>query len=154
MKILFSTLALVGALVLGAQSASADSPAYCDGYALHYADQHTAGGAVGGAVLGGVGGAILGSIIGGRHGVAAGAVVGGVGGAAVGGSQWKGFYNDAYYRCINSGPPVTPAYVTAPPPPDPREWKRACAAKYGTAFDWRSGAYFASDGNYYPCQLP
>ena len=52
MKIFLPLVALLGTLVISAESASAASPAYCDGYARHYANQRAGGNAVGGAALG------------------------------------------------------------------------------------------------------
>src|SRR6516165_4704976 len=136
MKILLSLVALLGVLVMGAESASAASPAYCDGYAKHYANERAGGNAVGG----------------------------GVGGAVVGGSTWHRYYNDAYYQCVNSGPGYAPApapvYAPAPyalPPVGSPDWNYRCSLKFKSfvaAGPGNPGYYTGYDYQQHPCALP
>ncbi len=158
MKKIVSMSAAAGVLALGMTSAtvttaSAASPAYCDGQARAYANQRAGGNAIGGAVVGGIGGAVLGGILGGKKGVGAGAAIGGVGGAVVGGSSWQRLYNQAYYQCINSGPAYAPQPVYGIPPVGSQAWKQQCSYKY-KSFNWDTGYYLGYDGDYHICQLP
>ena len=164
MKILLSLVALLGVLVMGAESASAASPAYCDGYAKHYANERAGGNAVGGGVVGAIGGAVLGGILGGNRGAGTGAIVGGVGGAVVGGSTWHRYYNDAYYQCVNSGPGYAPApapvYAPAPyalPPVGSPDWNYRCSQKFKSfvaAGPGNPGYYTGYDYQQHACALP
>jgi hypothetical protein len=162
MKIFLSLFALLGVLVIGAESASAASPAYCDGYARHYANQRAGGNAVGGGVIGAIGGAVLGGIIGGGRGAGTGAIVGGVGGAVVGGSSWQKFYNQAYYQCVNSGPgyAVAPVYdqpVIVLPPLGSPDWNYRCSLKFKSFVATGPGTpgyYTGYDYQQHSCTLP
>jgi hypothetical protein len=162
MKIFLPLFALLGVLAIGAESASAASPAYCDGYARHYANQRAGGNAVGGGVIGAIGGAVLGGIIGGGRGAGTGAIVGGVGGAVVGGSSWQKFYNQAYYQCVNSGPgyAVAPVYdqpVVLLPPLGSPDWNYRCSLKFKSFVATGPGTpgyYTGYDYQQHSCTLP
>ncbi len=157
MKILISALAVVGAIIVGTGSASAQVDPYCDQYARDYARQHAGGAAIGGAVVGGVGGALLGNIIGGKNGMLPGAAVGAVGGGVVGGAAWKRQYNAAYVQCMSSRPPVRVAPPPQPvyylPPVGSPQWKQMCSQKY-KSFSWDTGYYLGYDQQYHLCSLP
>lgn len=126
MKILFTSLAVAGALVLAASSANAATPAQCQAYAQQQAAAFAPGASGGGAVAGGVIGAIAGGLIGGSGGNNAavpGAIIGGVGGAMVGGAASQAKYNQVYQQayalCMNQGPapaPIMPQPVVGPAP--------------------------------------
>ena len=156
MKIVISALALAGALILGANSASAQVDPYCDQYARNYAKSQAGGAAVGGAVIGGIGGALLGNVIGGKNAMLPGAALGAVGGGVVGGSAWKKQYNAAYVDCMTSRQaPVAvapqPIYL---PPVGSKQWKQMCAQKY-QSFNWDTGYYIgAQSGQPRLCTLP
>src|SRR4051812_47017060 len=76
MKIFVPLAALVGVLVLGAETASAASPAYCDNYARNYANNAATGKAVASTIIGGVAGGFLGKALGGNKGVGLGVAAG------------------------------------------------------------------------------
>jgi hypothetical protein len=163
MKTLISLLTVLGVLALGAGTASAASPAYCDGYARDYANQYANQGAdvVSGAVTGAFTGALFGGIFGGKKGVgtgmALGAGLGALGGAANSSPRWQQLYDDAYYQCMGSGPAPQPVYNPGPGyPAGSPEWQQACAAKY-KSFQWTgpyAGYFVGYDGQYHACQLP
>ena len=164
MKTVLSLVALLGILVVGAESASAASPAYCDGYAKHYANQRAGGNAVGGGIIGAIGGAALGGILGGNRGAGTGAIVGGVAGVGVGASSWQKYYNQAYYQCVNSGPGyvAAPVYVQQPqviylPPVGSSKWNYECSLKYKSFVatgPGTPGVFTGYDYQQHPCTLP
>jgi hypothetical protein len=150
MKTLITATALLAGLVMTAGTASAASPAYCDGYARNYANQYAnpAGGLLGGAIIGGAAGGLIAGATGGNVGTGIG--IGAVGGGLVGGvgqgNRWNILYQQAYAQCVNSGP----TYVAPGPSGDP--WQ-ACAAKY-KSFQWSgpyAGMFKGYDGLWHPC---
>jgi hypothetical protein len=94
--------ALVASLSVDAQAQS--RRAVCDHQARVYANQQTAGNAVGGAVVGGLLGAGIGAVVGGHHAVGTGAAIGAgagaVGGAATGSAAWNQNYWDRFNACM------------------------------------------------------
>ena len=154
MKILISAAALVGTLVLGTVSASAQVDPYCDQVARDYAKSRAGGAAIGGAVVGGIGGALLGNVIGGKNAMLPGAAVGALGGGVIGGTAWKKQYNAAYVDCMTSrravAPSPQPLYL---PPVGSNEWKQMCSRKY-KSFNWDTGYYTGYDQQYHLCALP
>ncbi len=161
MKTLVSAIALAGLIGTGfmglsVTSASANSRAYCEQYALDVSRQQTSGNIVGGAVVGGIGGAVLGGILGGgkKGSAATGAAIGAVGGGGVAAVNRKRVYDRAYAECINQPPryaaPPPPAYA---PPVGSYEWQQACSRKY-RSFNPSTGYFKGYDGQYHLCQIP
>jgi hypothetical protein len=112
MKIFLPLAAVVGVLVLGAETASAGTPAQCDNYARNYANNAAAGKVVASTVIAGVAGGFLGKALGGNKGVGLGVAAGAVTGFAIGSAQWKKAFDRAYYSCLTP----QPAYVVRPAP--------------------------------------
>src|SRR5258708_5174412 len=148
MKIFLPLAALVGVLVLGAETASAASPAYCDNYARNYANNASAGKTVASTIIGGVAGGFLGKALGGNKGVGLGVAAGAVTGFAIGSSQWKKSYNQAYYSCLGPRPAYVvqpqPVYIAQPPvivlpPIGSPNWNYRCSQKYGSFVPTRPG---------------
>ncbi len=170
MKIHLYLLALVGVLFVGAQTASAASPGYCDSVARQYAGGKATGSAAIGGIFGAIGGAALGGILGGNKGAGTGALLGGGTGLVVGGAQWQKFYNQRYDQCMSASyqqQPQQPKYI-APQQPAynqcaplqyavPQNWYPQCAQKYPNSFKWDgpwAGTYMDYDGCRKSCQLP
>ncbi len=96
-------------LILGAVSTSSagrgrPDPAYCDSYAVDYANRYSTGGrdVVGGAIGGAAAGALLGGIIDGGRGAGKGAAIGAGVGALGGGVHASKSWNDNYRRAYDS----------------------------------------------------
>lgn len=144
MKILYTTIAAVGAALMFASPAAAQSNQYwnCDQAAKAYAVQQTnpGGAAVGGAVLGGLLGLGISSVTGNVNtagNVAAGAGIGGVGGFLASNAKQKALYDSYMASCLGGGVQPQPVYAPQPstfPPPGPQAGVyqtlnvRACAS--------------------------
>jgi hypothetical protein len=166
MKIFLPLAALVSVLFLGAETASAGSPAACDNYARNYANNAAAGKAVASTVIGGVAGGFLGKALGGNKGVGLGVAAGAFTGFAIGSSQWKRSYDQAYYSCIGPRPAYVvqpqPVYIAQPPvivlpPIGSPNWNYQCSLKYRSFVATGPGTpgYFTGyDYQQRACSLP
>ncbi len=162
MKNLLMAATAVGGMVLFAGNALAASDYQCRSYAQQQADAYapTGQGLVAGGILGAIGGGLIAGATGGNAGT--GAAIGAGGGAIVGGAanqqKRQEIYNQAYYDCMNGGPPpVQPIYDPGPPPPEYGQqwWMNACASKY-RSFQWdgvHGGQFKGFDGYWHWCSL-
>jgi hypothetical protein len=119
MKILYTTLAALGATLMLAAPAAAKTWAQCDYEARQYAlsQSNPGASAVGGAVAGGLTGLFISSITGNTNtagAIAAGAGVGAVGGFLMSNANHKKWYDAYMANCV--GPqPVQPIYAPIAP---------------------------------------
>jgi len=169
MKAVLPALAFLGVVAIGAESASAASPAYCAQYAQNqvYRYSHPVGSAAIGCGVGALAMNLL------SHGngaaTAGGCAVGGVTGFAMSDAKRREIYDQAYNQCLYSGPPpayVAPVYgqpvyaqppVVVLPPIGSPQWNAQCLQKYrsfvGTG--WGTPGYFTGfDYQQHPCSLP
>lgn len=144
--------AAAGLAMLVPSIALSASPAYCDRYAVDYANRaappqgEIVRGAIGGAAVGAVIGGIARGSRGAGTGAAIGGTVGGVAGAAARSAKWNNAYNYAYNHCMGSS-----AYYGGRPEPWTGEWYAYCSAKY-RSFNPNTGMYLTYSGRYRMCR--
>jgi hypothetical protein len=169
MKAVLPALALLGVVAIGADSASAGSPAYCDQYAQNqvYKYSHPVGSAAIGCGVGALAMNLL------SHGngaaTAGGCAVGGVTGFAMSDAKRREIYDQAYNQCLYSGAPPAyvapvhpqPVYAQPPvvvlPPIGSPPWNYQCSQKYKSFVATGPGTpgYFTGfDYQQHPCSLP
>ncbi|MGE0211092.1 MAG: BA14K family protein [Parvibaculaceae bacterium] len=154
---LFAPAAAALALIAGASSAFANSPAYCDNYARQVASERTDGGEIiGGGIGGAITGALIGGILGGGKGAGQGAAIGGgvglFGGAAHSSSKWNAIYHAAFQDCMDAGYRQEEAsYEEEIPVEGSPAWYDYCASKY-RSFNPRTGRYLARSGAWVRCR--
>jgi hypothetical protein len=131
MKILYTTIAALGATLMLAAPAAAKTWAECDYEAKVYAVNNTnvGGATVGSAIAGGLIGLGISSITGNVNtagNIAAGAAIGGVGGYLASNAKQKALYDSYMASCWGQPPQPQPIYAPVPqpgsvfPPPGPQ----------------------------------
>ena len=155
---ILKSLIIIGGLTslmlaaLAADAQSKDRRGYCDDYARRVAYRQgdsgaVVGSAIGGAVVGGVIGAVTGQ--GHASNIATGAAVGGVTGGVLGaaGSQRhidRGFYDEAYMRCMNQSVRVYTRLVRF------SRGVRYCISHH-RSYKPDTGLYMSASGGYRHC---